>query len=66
MRAWIFDANVASFFSTRLRFERGFQVKRRPHLGLSQQPGRPHLGPTPGIIRAQLSPPGDCKVKPGV
>ena len=37
-----------------------------PHLGLSRLGSRPHLGPTPGITRAQLSPPGDCEVKPGV
>ena len=37
-----------------------------PHLGLSRLGSRPHLGPTPGITRAQLSPPGDCKVMPGV
>eukprot|EP00966_Prymnesium_polylepis_P113054 2614921-Prymnesium_polylepis.2 len=37
-----------------------------PHLGLSRLGSRPHLGPTPGITRAQLSPPGDCEVIPGV
>ena len=36
------------------------------HLGLSRLGSRPHLGPTPGITRAQLSPPGDCEVIPGV